>query len=141
MSSQADPPLLTLLSRATEQERRALLVTLAQQGFDDATLPGARILVVLAEGPRAVQAVAQATQTTKQFAGREVQKLLEADYVHLEQSTHDRRAWQVSIAPRGRALLDASKLAKRGLDQAVAKRLGRRDTDELRRLLLRLLEV
>jgi DNA-binding MarR family transcriptional regulator len=138
MSTHDERPLLTLLSLATNLERARLIDSLAAEGFDDIALPGARILGALRGGPCSIQALAEATETTKQFAGREVQKLSRARYVSVAPSAEDKRASLVQLAPRGRRLLDASHRTKHALDEAVARKLGERDAASLRRLLERL---
>lgn len=138
MSTDDERPLLTLLSLATNLERARLITSLTADGFDDIALPGARILGVLRAGPSSIQALAEATETTKQFAAREVQKLDRARYVTVSPSPDDKRATVVQLAPRGRRLLEASHRIKHALDQAVARKLGERDAASLRRLLERL---
>jgi DNA-binding MarR family transcriptional regulator len=138
MSSPDVRPLLTLLSLATNLERARLLALLAAEGFDDIALPGARILGALRDGPRTIQALAEATETTKQFAAREVQKLDGARYVSVGPAPDDKRASMVQLEARGRRLLDASHRIKHSLDHAVSRKLGERDAASLRRLLVRL---
>src|SRR5690349_4157492 len=119
MSSNEDErPLLTLLSLATQQERETLVRTLAARGFDDIALPGARLLGALREGEASIQALAEATSTTKQFCAREVQKLVQGRYVQVATPDADRRVSLVSLLARGRSLLAASGSAKRDLDAA-----------------------
>jgi DNA-binding MarR family transcriptional regulator len=138
MSTHDELPLLSLLSLATNRERARLTAALAAEGFDDIALPGARILGALRSGPQSIQALAQATDTTKQFAAREIQKLCRARYVSVSQSAEDKRVSVVRLEPRGRRLLDASHHTKHALDRAVARKLGERDAASLRRLLERL---
>lgn len=129
---------LTLLSMATERQRRDLVAALRVRGFDDVNLSGARILRVLGREPKIVQALADATGTTKQFAAREVRHLAEAGYVETSPSPADGRAVLVKATRRGHRLLAASDREKRRLDAGVEARLGPRDARELRRLLARL---
>lgn len=138
MSTDDEPPLLTLLAQATNLERARLVASLEGEGFDDIGLPGVRILTALRDGPRSIQALAAATDTTKQFAAREVQKLSRARYVSAAPSPDDKRSALVRLEARGKRLLEASKRMKRALDQAVARKLGEHDAASLRRLLVRL---
>jgi DNA-binding MarR family transcriptional regulator len=141
MSTNEDPrPLLTLLSLATQRERATLVAALSARGFDDIALPGARLLAALREGDASIQTLADATDTTKQFCAREVQKLATARYVRLATSKEDRRVTLVSLAPRGHDLLEASRATKRELDQTVSKKLGAQNARTLRRLLARLVD-
>jgi DNA-binding MarR family transcriptional regulator len=134
----AFPPLLSLLSRATEHERRALVAELAERGFDDVGLAGARLLARLADGPASIQALAAASGTTKQFAAREVKKLERAGYVSVAASPNDGRATSVTLARRGRRLLEESRQVKLALTARVKRRLGARALATLERLLVAL---
>ena len=134
------PPLLSLLSRATEQERRALVDALAARGFDDIGLPGARLLARLADGAASIQLLAAAAGTTKQFAAREVRKLGRAGYVSVAASHSDARAASVTLARRGSQLLEESRQLKLALTARARRRLGARDLATLERLLVALLE-
>lgn len=140
MSTQDDRPLLTLLSLATNAERARLVRELADRGFDDVALAGARLIATVAAGPKSIQALAEATETTKQFTAREVRKLVAARYVATAPSPEDGRVTLVRIEPRGRKLLDASREAKRALDADAAKKLGARELSTLRKLLARLVD-
>ena len=132
------PPLLSLLSRATEQERRSLVGELAARGFDDIGLAGARLLARLAEGPASIQLLADAGGTTKQFAAREVRKLERASYVSVAASQSDGRAASVTLAPRGARLLAESRKVKLALTARARRRLGARHFALLERLLVEL---
>lgn len=134
----AFPPLLSLLSRATEHERRALVTELAERGFDDVGLAGARLLARLADGPTSIQELAAASGTTKQFAAREVKKLERAGYVSVAASPSDGRASSVALARRGRRLLEVSRRTKLTLAARARQRLGARDLATLERLLVAL---
>lgn len=134
------PPLLSLLSRATEQERRALVNELAARGFDDIGLAGARLLARLAEGAASIQLLAAAAGTTKQFAAREVRKLERAGYVSVAASQSDARAASVTLARRGSQLLEESRQIKLALTARARRRLGARDLATLERLLVALIE-
>jgi len=140
MSNQALelPPLLSLLSRATEQERRLLVSELAARGFDDIGLAGARLLARLAHGPASIQALAAASGTTKQFAAREVKKLARAGYVSVAASESDGRATSVTLSPRGSRLLAESRKLKLALTARARRLLGARDLATLERLLVAL---
>lgn len=140
MSTDDERPLLTLLALATNLERARLIASLELEGFGDIALPGARILGALRDGPRSIQALAAATETTKQFTAREVQKLSRARYASAAPSPDDKRSTLVRLESRGKRLLEASKRVKHALDQAVARKLGERDAATLRRLLARLVE-
>jgi DNA-binding MarR family transcriptional regulator len=133
-------PLLSLLSRATEQERRRLVADLAQRGFDDLALAGARVLGHLQDGPLSIQALAVATATTKQFTAREVKRLEQRGYVNLSPSEADGRVTLVALTERGRALLSASTRTKVALEAQAERRLGAHELATLRRLLTRLTE-
>ena len=139
MSTVDDPrPLLTLLHVVLQREREAQMAALARRGFGGVTFPALRLLVELEAEARSVQALADATGTTKQFCAREVKKLEEAGYVSLERSEDDRRVTPVSLSGSGRKLLVAARAAKHELDVAVGRRLGLADARTLRRLLARL---
>ena len=139
MSNHADlPPLLSLLSRATEHERRALVRELAAGGFDDIGLAGARLLARLAGGPASIQALAASNGTTKQFAAREVRKLEGAGYVSIAASKGDARARSVTLARRGGRLLEESRRVKLLLAARAKRRLGARSLATLERLLVAL---
>ncbi len=141
MSTPDDPrPLLTLLTLATQRERDALVRALQAHGFDGIALPEVRLLAELKAEPRSIQALADATATTKQYCAREVTKLEEAGFVSRAASAGDRRMILVSLRARGRRLLDATRAAKHALDAAVARRLGNQEARTLRRLLARLLD-
>ena len=141
MSSNEDArPLLTLLSLATQRQREILVKALSARGFDDIALPGARLLAALREGESSIVSLAATTGTTKQFCAREVQKLVQGAYVQAVVSAVDRRVSLVSLAQRGRALLDASGSAKKELDAAIRKQLGDAGARALRGLLVRLVD-
>lgn len=143
MSNRAPPlpPLLTLLSRATEYERQKLVKGLGERGFDDIGLAGARLLARLSGGPASIQELAAANGTTKQFAAREVKKLERSGYVALAASPSDGRATSVTLARRGTELLAESRRVKQALATRARRKLGARNLATLERLLLRLTEA
>jgi DNA-binding MarR family transcriptional regulator len=130
---------LSLLSAVTQQEREALMRGLAGRGFPGVMLPAVRLLSELREGPKSVQALADATGTTKQFCGREVQKLDEAGLASTDRSRADKRVVLVELTAKGGRLLDAVKVVKRELDGDIARRVGAANAKTLRALLTRLL--
>ncbi len=138
VSNEEDPPLLTLLSVVTQNEREALVAALERRGFHGVSLPAVRLLAELKDAPKSVQSLADATGTTKQFCAREVKRLDEAGYLEVAPSEEDRRAVVVSLGPHGRRLMAAARDIKRELDGAIVRRLGEKDARVLRTLLARL---
>jgi DNA-binding MarR family transcriptional regulator len=139
-SADEDQPLLTLLNAVTQRQRDALVAALTRRGFAGVALPGVRLLAELTQGARSVQALADATATTKQFCAREVKRLAQGGYVTLANSVEDRRVTLVLLTTTGRRLMAAVRQAKRELDGVIAQRLGAADARTLRRLLARLNE-
>ncbi len=137
-AAETDEPLLTLLNAVVQREREALVAALARRGFAGVSLPAVRLLAEVKAGPKSVQALADATGTTKQFCGREVKRLADAGYLGVHPSDEDRRALVVSLLERGRRLMAAAREVKHELDAGIARRLGERDARLLRRLLARL---
>jgi DNA-binding MarR family transcriptional regulator len=139
-SADEDQPLLTLLNAVTQRQRDALVAALTRRGFAGVALPAVRLLAELTQGARSVQALADATATTKQFCAREVKRLAQGGYVTLANSVEDRRVTLVLLTTTGRRLMAAVRQAKRELDGVIAQRLGAADARTLRRLLARLNE-
>lgn len=136
----SERPLLTLLSIAAQRQRERLLVALEARGFEGIAMPEMRLLKELDHrGPSSIQALADATETTKQFCAREVKKLERGDYVVITSNEGDRRVTLVAIGPNGRRLLDVIDDVKSELDSAIEQKLGDERADELRALLERLL--
>ncbi len=131
-------PLLTLLSAVAQAERDALVAALERRGFSGVAMPAIRLIAEVAAAERSIQALADATGTTKQFCGREVARLKKQGYLAIAPSPDDKRATSVSLAARGKKLLEAVRQAKRELDAAMLRRLGAADVERLRRMLTRL---
>lgn len=137
MSKSAEkPPILTLLSIATQREKDAMVVSLRARGFEKIGLPEMRLVGELkVRGPSSIQALADATGTTKQFCAREVKKLEGEGYVSLEPSPDDKRVTLVTLGPAGRRLMAATHEVKIEHDASIARRLGAANARALRQLL------
>ncbi|NUP12838.1 MAG: MarR family transcriptional regulator [Polyangiaceae bacterium] len=133
-----EQPLLSLLNVVTQRERDALVAGLERRGFAGAALPALRLIGEVRTGARSIQALADATGTTKQFCGREAQRLHKAGYLTLQPSPDDKRVTLVSLASRGQKLLGAVADVKSELDKAIVKKLGATDAKAFRRALERL---
>jgi len=126
---------MTLLSRATERERRLLVRAVVGRGHAQVTLAGVRVLATVRDGTKSVQELARATHTSKQYAAREVQKLVDSGHVKVTPSADDKRVSLVALAPSGLALLRASDRAKAEREREVEGALGGANLRTLRRLL------
>lgn len=135
MVSKVKVPLMTLLSRATERERRLLVSAVVGKRHAQVTLAGVRVLATVRDGEKSVQELATAISTSKQYAAREVQKLVGSGHVSVTPSAEDKRVSLVALAPRGLALLRASDRAKAERERQVEAALGVANLRTLRRLL------
>ncbi|AKU95431.1 Transcriptional regulator, MarR family [Labilithrix luteola] len=137
MSKSAEkPPILTLLSIAAQREKESMVVALRARGFDKIGPPEMRLVGELkVRGPSSIQALADATGTTKQFCAREVKKLEAKGYVSLEPSPDDKRVTLVVLGPAGRRFTAAAHDVKVEHDASIARRLGAANARALRQLL------
>lgn len=133
--TQVHKPLIKLLAEASQRERETLVKSLEAQGFPGVAAAQVRLLELLLAGPQHIQALAQASGTTKQFCAREVKKLHAQQLVLLAASRQDQRVTLVSLAARGRRLLEVVAREKRARDAAMEKVLGKAGAVSLRRLL------
>jgi DNA-binding MarR family transcriptional regulator len=118
-----------------------ILQAVRDAGFTDVTLAQARVFQRLApEGSRLTDVAAQA-QITKQSAGVLVDELEKLRYVRRVADPTDKRARLIRIEPRGRRVIEVSKVAH---DQIVAEwreYLGTRNFTLLREILEQLREI
>lgn len=113
-----------------------MVVSLRARGFEKIGLPEMRLVGELkVRGPSSIQALADATGTTKQFCAREVKKLEGEGYVVLEPSPDDKRVTLVTLGPAGRRLMSATHEVKIEHDASIARRLGAANARALRQLL------
>lgn len=138
---ESERPLLTLLSIAAQRQRESLLAALEARGFEGIAMPEMRLLKELDHrGPSSIQALAVATETTKQFCAREVKKLERGGYLVITSNEGDRRVTLVAIGSNGRRLLEVINDVKSELDSVIEAKLGDESAEELRSLLERLVE-
>lgn len=95
------------------------------------------LAMVPRHGSRRLTDLATMAGMTKQALGEFVGVLADGGYVSITPDLDDRRAKLVSLTRRGRAALDQAQGDLDRVDDIWAERLGRRDFEELKRLLAR----
>ena len=114
---------------------------LAAAGYDDLTVPQARVLARLSPSCIRMSDLAEQAQVTKQTASSLVDHLERAGYVRRLPDPLDQRARLVRFAPRGRRACRVAWRAQGEVEQAWTEHLGPRRTRALRDALERLREI
>jgi DNA-binding MarR family transcriptional regulator len=118
----------------------AVMAALKAHGHDIG-LNQARVFArINPEGSR-LSELADAAQLSKQTVGSIVDQLERAGYVRRDRDPDDARARLVSIAPRGRELIDLSAPVVREVEAAWEAHLGRARTRQLRKTLQELRSI
>ena len=105
------------------------------------TLTQARLFQRVDPGGSRLTTLAAAAQTTKQAAKFLVDQLEAGGYVERVADPADGRARLVRITPRGYEVIAVATVVQREIEQEWARHLGERETEDLRRALLRLREI
>lgn len=91
------------------------------------------------EGSRITELAAIA-KITKQSMSALVAQLEEAGYVKKKADATDKRAWLLVLTPKGKKVRDAGHEINREFEKKWEQKLGRKDYDLLRQLLIKLCE-
>jgi DNA-binding MarR family transcriptional regulator len=114
---------------------------LAAKGYDDITLPQARVAARISGDGSRLTDLAAAAQVTKQTAGAMVDQLERAGYVERVADPTDARAKLVRFAPRGREVLAVARVVEDEIRQEWEQHLGSRRLRELTASLEKLREI
>jgi DNA-binding MarR family transcriptional regulator len=138
----ADPiPLARLLAAAARRAIDELHEDLERHGHGGIRPVHGYALVALDGEGLTIAALGAALGITKQAAGKLVISLDGHGYVRCQPDPRDRRARLVTVAPRGRDLLDRSAAAQAAVEARWASRVGPGNVETLRASLEQLLEV
>jgi DNA-binding MarR family transcriptional regulator len=98
----------------------------------DVTVPGLRVLVVLdADGPLNLSAVAAVLGVNPSTASRACDRLAESGLVQRSANEEDRRQVTLSLTPAGRRLLDRLMDRRREILAAVVREMSEADREGL----------
>ncbi|GIH79285.1 MarR family winged helix-turn-helix transcriptional regulator [Planobispora longispora] len=125
---------------AREMEARVMKAVIAA-GFDDITLAQSRVFQRIGSAGTRVTDLAEQARVTKQTATFLIDQLEKAGYVERVPDPRDARARLVRIAARGRAAIEVAMEAEAEVQAEWTRHLGKRDADNLRRILTRLREI
>jgi DNA-binding MarR family transcriptional regulator len=118
-----------------------VMEALASAGYDDLTVPQARVLARLSPSGIRMSDLAEQAQVTKQTASSLVDHLERAGYVRRVADPHDQRARLVQFAARGRRACRVAWRVQEEVDRSWSEHLGPRRTQALRDALTRLREI
>lgn len=124
--------------RAAETE---VMAALAAAGYDDLTVPQARVLARLSPAGIRMSDLAEQAQVTKQTASSLVDHLERAGYVRRVVDPQDQRSRLVRFAPRGQRACRVAWRVQGEVEDAWAAHLGPRRTAALRAALTALREI
>ncbi len=124
MNTSQSLPLGPSLRRAWVGYQRRLDGAMAHAGFDDRTLPDARVLRMCRDAEMTIAQIGRELGMTRQGAAKIVTSLRERRYVTLRASKTDAREKIVALTPRAVAYLDAQRKAVRALDRKLRAQLG-----------------
>ena len=114
---------------------------LAEAGFDDFTLPQARLLARIDEGGSRITKLAESAQVTKQTAGYLVDQLERLGYVERVPDPSDARARLVRPAARAHAAAEVARRLEREIDAEWTAHLGEKRMAALREDMVALREI
>ncbi|UMG91334.1 MarR family transcriptional regulator [Nocardioides sp. TF02-7] len=115
--------------------------SMVEAGFDELTLPQARLFARVQEGGTRLTDLADAAQVTKQTAGYLVEQLERAGYVERVADPADARARLVRASARGEEARAAARVVERQIEDEWTAYLGVRRMRALREALTLLREV
>lgn len=124
--------------RSAETE---IMGVLAAAGYDDLTVPQARVLARLSPDGIRMSDLAEQAQVTKQTASSLVDHLERAGYVTRVVDPSDQRSRVVRFATRGRAARRVAWRAQAAVEARWSEHLGPRRTKALRDALTALREI
>lgn len=114
---------------------------LASAGFDDITPAQSRVFQRIGPNGTRVSDLAEQARVSKQTAAFLIEHLERAGYVQRVEDPTDGRARLVRIAKRGAAAIAAARQVEAQVESEWTDHLGRRDAEQLRRILTRLREI
>jgi MarR family transcriptional regulator, lower aerobic nicotinate degradation pathway regulator len=102
--------------------------------------PHNTIMTLLAAGPRSQATLAAQTHTDRTTMVAIVDDLEQLQLLQRLPNPNDRRAFEVTLTDLGQQRLTEAREAMQKADQAITKRLSSEEVEQLRQLLLRVLE-
>lgn len=136
-----EPGIATLCFIAHRYAENAVHAGLAEAGFDDFTLPQARLLARIDDEGSRITTLAASAQVTKQTAGYLVDQLERLGYVERVPDPTDARARLVRPAARAREASEVANRIERRVEAEWQERLGAEQMAQLRETLTTLREV
>jgi DNA-binding MarR family transcriptional regulator len=129
------PPLIDLSLRAYRWFEDGMRSGLAAAGWPDITRSQALVFAHLDSGGTRSSELARRVGVTRQAIHQTVAELVALGFVELAPDPASRRAKLVVLTPRGRRIVVAARGIFRELEDALARRIGRRSVNDLRRAL------
>ena len=113
----------------------AVLAQLAESGFGDARFAHGFIVQGLLAGDRSVTQLADRLGVTVQAVSKTVLEMQQLGYIEKVRDPSDGRASILALSERGRASVAESRRARYDVMRKLEKRLGKKQTRELAKLL------
>lgn len=113
---------------------------LADQGHPALRVSHGYVVQHLLAGPRAVSELAALLGVTQQAASKAVLELEELGYVASRPDAEDGRRRLVELSPRGLAVVESARRARRRLEEKLVRKHGAREVTRAKALLAAVLE-
>lgn len=136
-----DQSLYRLLLRSARMETTSTLERIHARGFDDLTISDTNLMANLDTAGASITALSQRAGITRQAASQQVASLETRGYLQRRPDPNDARAAIIVQTDRGLALLEAAFDIVEVLENNYAAHFGDDQFQELKRLLVSLLDA
>lgn len=100
----------------------------------------AKTFMLVARQPRGLTAIAKGLRVSRQAAHKSVQRLVAAGVVSFDYEGTSKRDMIATLTPSGMEARKVGKIVVDGVEATLVEKIGHDDIEELRRILVRLLD-